>query len=136
VTDAATLVDTNVLFDVLYDDPTWADWSVLQLGRAALRGPLAINEVVYAELSVRFPTIEQLEQFLDELNVQVAASPRPALFMAGKAFAQYRDRGGPRTSILPDFLIGAHAAVLGLPLLTRDPRRYRTYFPRLAVVAP
>ena len=132
----AALVDTNVLFDVLYDDPVWAEWSTRQLEAAALRGDLAINDIVYAELSVRFETIEALDDTLEGMGLVIAPTPRSALFMAGKVFERYRARGGVRTSILPDFIIGAHATVLGVPLLSRDTRRYRTCFPRLELVSP
>ena len=132
----AALVDTNVLFDVLYDDPAWAEWSTLQLEAAALRGAVAINDIVYAELSVRFGTIEALNETVADMGLVMAPMPRSALFMAGKVFERYRARGGVRTSILPDFIIGAHATVLDVPLLSRDTRRYRTYFPRLVLVTP
>jgi len=132
----AALVDTNVLFDVLYDDPVWAEWSTRQLEAAALRGDLAINDIVYAELSVRFETIEALDDTMEGMGLVIAPTPRSALFMAGKVFERYRARGGVRTSILPDFIIGAHATVLGVPLLSRDTRRYRTCFPRLELVSP
>jgi hypothetical protein len=131
----SVLVDTNVLFDVLYDDPVWADWSLARLEDASL-GPLAINDVVYAELSVRFPTIEALDAAMLDARLQLAPMPREALFMAGKAFRRYRARGGTRTSPLPDFFIGAQAAVMGIPLLTRDARRYQGYFPTLVLIAP
>ena len=132
----AALVDTNVLFDVLYDDPAWAEWSTLQLEAAALRGAVAINDIVYAELSVRFGTIEALNETVADMGLVMAPMPRSALFMAGKVFERYRARGGVRTSILPDFMIGAHATVLDVPLLSRDTRRYRTSFPRLVLVTP
>jgi predicted nucleic acid-binding protein len=132
----AALVDTNVLFDVLYDDPVWADWSTLQLAVATLRGAVAINDIVYAELSVRFATIEALDETVAEMGLVMAPTPRSALFMAAKVFERYGARGGARTSILPDFIVGAHATVLDVPLLSRDTRRYRTYFPRLALVTP
>ena len=132
----AALVDTNVLFDVLYDDPVWAEWSTLQLEAAALRGAVAINDIAYAELSVRFGTIEALNETVADMGLVIAPTPRSALFMAGKVFERYRARGGIRTSILPDFIIGAHATVLDVPLLSRDMRRYRTYFPRLVLVTP
>jgi predicted nucleic acid-binding protein len=132
----ATLVDTNVIFDVLYDDPVWAEWSTLQLDAAALRGAVAINDIVYAELSVRFESIEALDQTVADMELMIAPMPRSALFMAGKVFARYRALGGVRTSILPDFILGAHASTLAVPLLSRDARRYRTYFPRLELIAP
>jgi len=131
-----TLVDTNVLLDLVTDDPQWADWSIQQLDAASLRGELVINDVIYAELSVRFAAIEALEGALDEARVSVAAMPRAALFLAGKAFQRYRAAGGTRTGVLPDFFIGAHASVVGLALLTRDAQRYRSYFPAIDLVTP
>ncbi len=101
-----------------------------------MQGRMAINAVVYAELSVRFTRIEDLEDVLDEAGITVEDIPRAALFLAGKAFQKHRTAGGSRTGVLPDFFIGAHAAVLGMPLLTRDVRRYRTYFPSLSLIAP
>ncbi len=131
-----TLIDTNVLLDLVTDDPNWADWSIAQLEAASLNGPLLINDVVYAELSVRYDRVEILETFLDAAGLTMAPMPRAALFLAGKVFKQYRRSGGSRTGVLPDFFIGAHAAVSELPLLTRDVGRYRTYFPTLKVIAP
>ena len=131
-----TLVDTNVLIDVLTHDPAWLDWSVEQLDRQAAQGPLVINEIIYAELSVGFPSEEAVADALDELAVDFHRTPTPALFLAGKAFGRYRRAGGIRTGVLPDFFIGAHAQVTGLPILTRDARRYRAYFPDVAVIAP
>jgi predicted nucleic acid-binding protein len=131
-----TLVDTNILLDVFTDDPQWVDWSIHQLDVAALRGPLFINDIVYAELSVRFDAIEALDIVLDEAGLVFTATPRPALFLAAKAFKRYRAAGGGKSNVLPDFFIGAHAAVSGLSLLTRDPKRYRTYFPKVDIIAP
>lgn len=131
-----TLVDTNILLDLATNDPAWADWSLRQMDAAALRGPVAINPVIYAELSVGYERIETLDGVLAEAGLQVLALPRPALFLAGKMFRRYRARGGSRTGVLPDFFIGAHAAVEGFTLLTRDATRYRRYFPRLALVTP
>jgi predicted nucleic acid-binding protein len=131
-----TLVDTNVLLDLVTDDPVWAEWSVARLEAASVRGPLWINDVVYAELSVRYDRIEDLEGFLEVAGIDIAPVPRAALFLAGKVFLQYRRARGSRTGVLPDFFIGAHAAVAGLPLLTRDIGRYRTYFPGLEFIAP
>lgn len=131
-----TLIDTNVLLDIVTNDPRWADWSIARLDAAALKGPLLINGVVYAELSVRFATIEALDVLLDDAGIVVQAIPRAALFLAGKAFTQYRSAGGMRTGVLPDFFIGAHAAVTGWPLLTRDAGRYRHYFPTIDLVVP
>jgi len=131
-----TLVDANVLLDLLTSDPTWADWSIGQLDAAALRGPLAINDIVYAELSVRFATIEALDAAVAELGLDIAAMPRPALFLAGKVFQRYGGAGGTRSGVLPDFFIGAHAAVLGCTLLSRDAGRYRTWFPGVELATP
>ena len=131
-----TLVDTNVLLDLATDDPNWADWSIRQLEAAFARGPLLVNEISYAELSVRFTRIEAVDRFLDGGGFLVTPTPREALFLAGKAFQTYRARGGVRTGVLPDFLIGAHAAVRELPLLTRDVGRYRSYFPTVALIIP
>jgi predicted nucleic acid-binding protein len=130
------LIDTNVLLDVLTDNPSWADWSQHALEAAALRDRLAINAVIYAELSVGFARIEEVDEALSATDIGVADIPRPALFLAGKAFHAYRKRGGTRTGVLPDFFIGAHAAVLNVPLLTRDTARYRTYFPTAELIAP
>ena len=131
-----TLVDTNVLLDVVTDDPVWATWSLQQLEAAALRGTLVINPVVYSELSIGYERIEELEEVLAETGITVSPIPREALFLAGKAFRRYRAAGGTRTGVLPDFFIGAHAAVADLPLLSRDGRRYRTYFPAVRLIEP
>lgn len=131
-----TLVDTNVLLDLVTDDQDWAEWSIEQLEAASLRGPLLINDVVYAELSVRYSRIEDLDALLDAAGLEIVTMPRPALFLAGKVFTQYRKSGGSRAGVLPDFFIGAHAAVSELPLLTRDVGRYRTYFPSLMLITP
>ncbi|KRA47800.1 type II toxin-antitoxin system VapC family toxin [Devosia sp. Root635] len=131
-----TLVDTSVLIDVATDDPNWADWSQQKLELAALRGPLLINEIIYAELSVGFDRIEELNAFLAGAGIEMHYLPAPALFLAGKAFTQYRRAGGARSSILADFFVGAHAATAQLPLLTRDARKYQTYFSDIEVIAP
>jgi predicted nucleic acid-binding protein len=130
------LVDTNVLVDVLQDDPEWADWSTAQMRAQARVHPLAINPIVYAEVSLSFSTLEALDGVVNTLGLQMREVPRSALFLAGKAFLQYRRRGGRKAQVLPDFFIGAHAAVQGWRLLTRDARRFTTYFPTLEVVAP
>lgn len=130
------LVDTNVLLDLVTDDPDWSQWSLARLEEAALAGPVLINDVVYAETSIRYERIEDLDSMLAETMIELAPIPRPALFLAGKAFQHYRAAGGVRTGVLPDFFIGAHAAVKGWPLLTRDGRRYRAYFPKLTLIAP
>jgi predicted nucleic acid-binding protein len=131
-----TLIDTNVLLDLFTNDPVWAAWSIQQLDAAAARGALIINDVVYAELSVRFAAIEALDTALNEAGIMIAPTPRSALFLVGKVFQRYRAAGGVRTGVLPDFFIGAHAAVLGDTLLTRDLGRYRTYFPKLELIGP
>ena len=130
------LVDTNVLVDVLANDPDWADWSIAQLRALAQIHRLHINPVIYAELSLTFSTVEALDGTLAALQIPVAEIPRPALFLAGKAFVQYRRQGGTKTNVLADFFIGAHAAVAGWPVLTRDVRRYASYFPTVALVSP
>lgn len=131
-----TLVDTNVLLDLVTDDETWAEWSVEQLEAASVNGPLLINDVVYAELSVRYDRIEALDEFIAQSGLEIVPMPRAALFLAAKAFARYRRSGGKRTGVLPDFFIGAQAAVGGMPLLTRDSGRYRTYFPTVVLISP
>ena len=128
------LVDTNVLLDVVQDEPDWGDWSQQQLEAASLRGPLAINAVVFAELSMAYERIEDLDRVVRQTDLKEVAIPREALFLAGKAFLQYRRRRGGKSGVLPDFFIGAHAAVAGIPILTRDVRRYRTYFPTVELL--
>ncbi len=131
-----TLVDTNVLLDIVTADRVWADWSLAALDAADARGPVFINDVIYAELSVRFAAIETLDSLLAEVRIDLAPIPRPALFLAGKAFLTYRATGGARRGVLPDFFIGAHAAAAQWSLLTRDAARYRTYFPTVALITP
>jgi len=130
------LVDTNVLLDLVTDDPNWSEWSLARLEEAALAGPVLISDIVYAETSIRYARMEDLDSMLAEAMIEIVPTPRPALFLAGKAFQQYRAAGGTRTGVLPDFFIGAHAAVEGLPLLTRDASRYRRYFPKVTLIAP
>jgi predicted nucleic acid-binding protein len=130
------LVDTNVLVDVLENDTDWADWSVAQLRAQAQIHRLVINPVIYAELSLAFSTVEALDEALAALQIPVIEMPKPALFLAGKAFVKYRRQGGTKTNVLADFFIGAHAAVAGLPVLTRDVQRYASYFPTVALIAP
>jgi predicted nucleic acid-binding protein len=132
----ATLVDSNVLIDVLSGDPVWAVWSGNALRGAGATGALVINEVIYAEVSARYSRVEVLERELPADDFQREHTPWPAAFLAGKAFVEYKRRGGSKRSPLPDFFIGAHAAIAGLQLLTRDPGRYRTYFPRVELIAP
>ena len=130
------LVDTNVLLDVVLDDPKWADWSQGQLESASLTHRLAINPVVYSELSMAFARIEELEAVLADASLNYEPIPREALFLAGKAFIDYRKRQVARTGVLPDFYIGAHAAVCRWPILTRDTGRYRSYFPSVQLISP
>ncbi|QND51490.1 type II toxin-antitoxin system VapC family toxin [Phyllobacterium sp. 628] len=131
-----TLVDTNILLDIVANDSRWADWSIARLEEAFLDGPLLINDIVYAELSVRYERIEDLDQFIEQAQIALVPMSRSALFLAGKAFSQYRQSGGSRTNVLPDFFIGAHALVENMPLLTRDAARYRTYFKSLNLIVP
>ncbi|MBN8772830.1 MAG: DNA-binding protein [Thiobacillus sp. 63-78] len=130
------LVDTNVLVDVLEDDPEWADWSIGQLRAQSKIHRLAINPVIYSELSLTFSTVEALDRTIDDLSLTMIEIPRPALFLAGKAFVRYRRRGGKKHNVLADFFIGAHAAVAGYPVLTRDTQRYATYFSGVSLVSP
>lgn len=131
-----TLVDANVVIDYLHPDGEWFDWAASMLSDAASAGAVVVNPIVYAEVSVTFATIEDVELALPREYFIFAPLPREAAFLAGKVFQRYRRRGGLRGSPLPDFFIGAHAAVAGMTLLTRDARRYRTYFPRLKIIAP
>ena len=130
------LVDTNVLVDVLEDDPEWADWSIGQLRAQSKIHRLAINPVIYSELSLTFSTVEALDRAVDDLGLTMIEIPRPALFLAGKAFVRYRRQGGKKHNVLADFFIGAHAAVAGYPVLTRDTQRYATYFSGVSLVSP
>ncbi len=130
------LIDTNILVDVLADDPEWADWSIAQLRAQSRIHRLAINPIIYAELSLTFSSVEALDQTIDDLELALIELPRPALFLAGKAFVHYRRQGGRKTNVLPDFFIGAHAAAIKCPLLTRDTGRYAFYFPALNLIAP
>lgn len=131
-----TLVDTNVLLDFGERPSPWLAWSARAMEAAAARGPLVINAVVFAEVSMGFAVQEDAEEFLDSLALTDQPIPRRALFLAGLAFREYRRRGGARTGVPPDFFIGAHALVEGWPLLTRDAGRYRTAFPDLALITP
>ena len=131
-----TLVDSNVLLDVLTDGQTWGDWSQFRLDEAAARGSLVINDVIFAEISVRYSSVKEVFFVLRSWKVEIIATPMDALFLAGKVFLRYRQAGGVRTGVLSDFFIGAHAAVADIPLLTRDARRYRSYFPAIELIAP
>ena len=130
------LVDSNVLLDVLTEDPTWFDWSSSMLAEHAERSVLMINPIIYAEVSVRFERIEEMEEAVPAELFRREALPWEAAVLTGKCFLRYRRNGGARRSPLPDFYIGAHAAVRGATLLTRDASRYRTYFPKLPLIAP
>jgi predicted nucleic acid-binding protein len=132
----ATLVDSNVILDVVTEDEDWVDWSAAMLGRAADRERLVINPLIYAEVAVRFDSIESLDAVLPSDYYVREPLPWEAAFLAARAFLLYRRRGGARRAPLPDFYIGAHAAIAGHTLLTRDPRRYKTYFPKLRIIAP
>jgi hypothetical protein len=132
------LVDTNVLLDLFEDDSVWGDWSQRQLEAVSLHERLCINSVIYAELSIAFERIEELDRALVTGGITLLDSmPREALFLAGKAFLSYRRRrGASKTGVLPDFFIGAHSAVSGMPILTRDEGRYRHYFPTVQLIGP
>lgn len=134
--ERVTLVDSNVLLDVMTADPTWEQWSSAALADALDRGPVVINPLVYAEVSIGFHRVEDLEAALPPSSFEREPLPWAAGFVAGKAFLAYRRRGGARLPPLPDFYIGAHAAVADYRLLTRDVGRYRTYFPGVEVVSP
>ncbi|HET8799235.1 MAG TPA: type II toxin-antitoxin system VapC family toxin [Thermoanaerobaculia bacterium] len=131
-----TLVDSNVILDLVTNDPKWAAWSAEALARAADQSVLAINPLIFAEIAIGFATVEELEDLLPPEDFRRLDLPWEAAFLAGKAFLAYRRRGGRRSAPLADFHIGAHAAVAGLRLLTRDARRYRTYFPTVTILAP
>lgn len=130
------LVDSNVLLDLLEEDPSWYEWSARNLEQAADRSVLIINPVIYAEISIGFQRVEEVEAAVRPEVFERRPLPWEAAFLAGKCFLRYRRQGGTRRSPLPDFFIGAHAAVEGLTLLTRDATRYRTYFPSLPLIAP
>ncbi len=131
-----TLVDSNVLLDVLTEDPRWSDWSANALAEAAEAGPLHINPIIFSEVSVRFSTVEALDGALPSRDYRRDPLPWAAAFLAGKVFVAYRQNRGTKSSTLPDFFIGAHAAVADLDLLTRDIGRYHTYFPTVRLITP
>jgi predicted nucleic acid-binding protein len=130
------LADTNVILDVLTDDPVWYSWSVTQLNNLALSATIAINDVIYAELAPGFLTFEELEAAVGRMTLELRPMPRAALFLASRAFDRYRNSAGQKTGVLPDFFIGAQASIERLPLVTRDTSRYRTYFPQVELIAP
>ncbi len=130
------LVDSNVILDIFLDDPKWAEWSLTALAEASNDSELYINQIVYAEVSIGFKKIEELESALRAGGFQMLEIPKEALFLAGKAYLNYRRSKGTKKSPLPDFYIGAQAAVLGMDLITRDEARYRTYFPSVNILCP
>jgi predicted nucleic acid-binding protein len=132
----ATLVDSNVILDVLTEDSEWLEWSSAALARQADAGPLVVNPLIYAEVAARFDRIEDLEAALPADYFVRQALPWEAAYLAGRSFIRYRRKGGQRRSPLPDFYVGAHALIARMTLLTRDARRYRTYFPALRLIAP
>ena len=130
------LVDSNIILDLFLDDPKWAEWSETTLENRARHSTLCINPIIYAEISIGFTRIETLEKAILKAGFQILEIPREALFLAGKAFLKYRKRDGIKMSPLPDFYIGAQAAVLNLDLITRDVSRYRSYFPSVNLFSP
>ena len=130
------LVDSNIILDVFLDDPNWAEWSVSKLEKFSTITKLFINPIVYSEVSIGFKKIEELESVLNRAGFQMLDIPKEALFLAGKAFLKYRKNRGANRSPLPDFYIGAHAAILEMELITRDESRYRTYFPTVKLISP
>jgi predicted nucleic acid-binding protein len=130
------LVDTNVLIDVLQGDPQWADWSIQQLRAQSQIHELTINPIIYAELSLMYESIEALDETITIMRLSFREIPRPALFLAAKAFVRYRREGGAKHNLLADFFIGGHAAVAKCAVLTRDPARYRSYFPTVDLLTP
>ena len=130
------LVDSNVILDIFLDDPKWADWSVGALANASYNSTLYINQIVYTEVSIGFDKIEELELALHQGGFQMLELPKEALFLAGKVYLNYKRGKGTKKSPLPDFYIGAQAAVLGMDLITRDKGRYKTYFPTVRIICP
>lgn len=129
-------VDTNVLVDVVERDPQWFGWSIGQLRCLSIKEPLAINAIIYAELAATYSSSAILDQKIATMNLVFEDIPRRAAFLAGKAYVLYRCQGGTKNNVLPDFFIGAHATVLGCAILTRDIRRYSTYFPKVRLISP
>jgi predicted nucleic acid-binding protein len=132
----ACMIDSCVYLDVFTKDARWSAWSAEAIAEATSKQKVILNAPIFAELSVRFPSIAELEDILPAEAFHYHDVPREAAFLAGKCFARYRKRGGTKTSPLPDFFIGAHAAISGYTLITRDPRRFREYFPKLKIVCP
>jgi predicted nucleic acid-binding protein len=130
------LVDSNIILDLFLDDPIWAEWSESALSEYSIHTPLYINQIIYSEISIGFKKIEELEMAVSKSGFQMLEIPKESLFLAGKAFLKYRKSKGVKKSPLPDFLIGAQAAVLDLELITRDKNRYQTYFPTVKIISP
>jgi predicted nucleic acid-binding protein len=130
------LVDSNILLDIFTIDPQWYDWSASKLSLIAESHKLIINDIIYTEISICFERIEDLEETFSGDFFKIMPMPKEALFLAGKAFLQYKSNNGTKNSVLPDLFIGAHASVLGIPLITRDTGRYKTYFPKLQLITP
>lgn len=130
------LVDTNVIIDLLVSDPVWLDWSVEHLDQSRRSGAIYINEIGYAELAARSDSEAAMRAALHKLGITLERMPIAALFAAGQAFRRYRAAGGPRPNVLADFFVGAHAQAANMKILTRDVRRYRTYFPDVELIAP
>ena len=131
-----TFVDTNILIDIATGNPVWADWSGQAMASARARGPLAINAIVYAEFATAFEAQSDCDAEIERFDLTLVEMPKSVAFRAAQAFRAYRRVGGTRTNSLPDFFIGAHASLAAAPLLTRDVRRYRAYFPELTLLAP
>ena len=129
-------VDANVIIDILNNDEVWGDWPIAKLQECSASHDLVINPIIYAELAARYATAEELDKMMEGIELEIVDLPKEAAFLAGKAFAQYRRSGGTKTNVLSDFFIGAHAKVVGVPILTRDVRRYRRYFPDVPLIAP
>ena len=129
------LIDSNIVLDVVTDDPVWADWSDEAITRHQADG-LIVNPIIYAELCTGAASASEVDELLESLKLGVQEIPREGLFLSAKAFLQYRRQGGTKTSTLPDFLIGGHAEALGIPILTRDTARYQTYFPKVKLICP
>lgn len=130
------LVDSNVILDIFLNDPQWADWSEATLNQYGTSNELIINPIVYTELSIGFNRIEELEDAVERAGLHMLEITKEALFLAGKVFLQYRRNKGTKSSPLPDFFIGAHAAILDVGLITRDVARYKTYFPTVNLICP
>jgi predicted nucleic acid-binding protein len=130
------LVDSNVILDVFEEDPAWVEWSESMLARYSMTHTLFINSIIYAEVSIGFERLEEVEEAVTGCGFEIVAIPKPALFRAGKAFMEYRKRGGSKTSPLPDFFIGVHAEISKFTLITRYSARYKTYFPTVTVISP